>query len=104
MSNGLNKTTLDQLHSAFVKFPALEMGILFGSRAKGTHTKGSDIDIAVKGLLGSEVVRLSMILNEEMDIPYFFDVISIESITNKELLDHIQRVGKVIYSIVASCE
>jgi len=31
MRNGLNKTTLDQLHSAFVKFPALEMGIFFNA-------------------------------------------------------------------------
>ena len=104
MVNGLDRTTLKQLLAVFGEFSSLEKVVLFGSRAKGIQTKGSDIDLAVKGLPDSEVIRVSMILNEEMDLPYFFDVIGIESITNEELLDHIQRVGEVIYSIVASCE
>lgn len=99
MRTGLNKAAVSQLRAVFCEFPSLERVILFGSRAKGTHAKGSDIDLAVKGLSDLEVIRLSMILNEELDLPYFFDVIGVESITNQELKKHIQRKGKVFHEI-----
>ena len=98
MNNGLDSVKLDQLCSVFSKFSSLEKAVLFGSRAKGTHCKSSDVDVSVKGLSDAETVQLSMELNEETNLPYFFDVIRIESISNKDLLDHIQRVGEVLYT------
>lgn len=66
--------------------------LFFGSRAKGNYKKGSDIDIAI---IGNER-KLSYQLNEEGNLPYFFDIINLEKITNKDLLVHINRVGKKI--------
>ncbi|MCB9480532.1 MAG: nucleotidyltransferase domain-containing protein [Desulfobacteraceae bacterium] len=66
--------------------------ILFGSRAKGTHKNGSDVDLAVS----SSENKISYILNEETKLPYFFDVINLNSIKNKDLINHIKRVGKII--------
>lgn len=63
--------------------------ILFGSRAKGSNKPGSDIDIAIDG----NETKVSYCLNEELNVPYYFDVINIHKIKNKNLLDHIQRIG-----------
>jgi len=65
-------------------------GVVFGSRAKGNYKKGSDVDIAIVG----DEQKVSRILNEECNLPYFFDVINIEKINNQNLIDHIHRVGK----------
>ena len=64
--------------------------ILFGSRAKGNYKKGSDIDIAIIG----DEREVSYLLNEETFLPYFFDVVNLEKIKNKNLIEHIKRVGK----------
>ncbi len=63
--------------------------IIFGSRAKGCNKKTSDIDLAIVG----DERLISYYLNEETTLPYFFDVINIEKIKNKKLLEHIERVG-----------
>lgn len=82
----LNKI-VQTLRSAHVK-----KAVLFGSRAKGTHKHGSDVDIAVIG----DEKRVFYTLNEETNLPYFFDVINMEEIVSQNLREHIQRVGKVI--------
>ena len=38
-------------------------------------------------------------LNEETNLPYFFDVINISKISNQNLIDHIDRVGKNILNL-----
>ena len=99
MSNGLDRLTMKCLRVIFADFPALQKAVLFGSRAKGTQTRGSDIDIAVEGLSDAQVVKLSMQLNQETTLPFFFDVVAIESISSEELLEHIRRMGQVVYKI-----
>ncbi|WP_198246790.1 nucleotidyltransferase domain-containing protein [methane-oxidizing endosymbiont of Gigantopelta aegis] len=64
--------------------------ILFGSRAKGNFKKGSDVDIAVLG----DDRKLAYCLNEESNLPYFFDVVNLETLRNQNLKEHIRRVGK----------
>lgn len=66
--------------------------ILFGSRAKGTCRKGSDVDIAVD----AHEQKAAYLLNEETSLVYFFDIININKIQNSNLLSHIERVGKKI--------
>lgn len=44
------------------------------------------------------VNRLSDILNEESILPYYFDIVHFEQITEPELVLHIERVGKVLYA------
>lgn len=69
-----------------------DRAILFGSRAKGNYRRGSDVDLAIIGDERSVAYRL----NEETHLPYFFDVINLQKISNKPLREHIERVGKVI--------
>jgi uncharacterized protein len=36
-------------------------------------------------------------LNEESSLPYFFDIVHYEQISEQELTEHIDRVGMLIY-------
>ncbi len=100
MSNPLQHTGLSDkdmmlIRQAIQMLPEIEQVILFGSRAKGTYKKGSDVDLAIKGRAVNydTALHLARILNEEMPLPYFFDVVNYHSITETLLLQHIDRVG-----------
>lgn len=72
-----------------------EEAILFGSRAKGTETERSDIDIAVSG------VRDIDGLQEELeDIPtlYTIDLVDLDTCRNDLLLEDIRQYGRKIYA------
>lgn len=71
--------------------------ILFGSRAKGTHAKGADIDIAILApeLSFSEYLTLHTQLNN-LDIPYQVDLVHIDKVTDDAVIQHIHRVGLVL--------
>jgi len=99
MNHGLSKRDLDEITDALRSFPEIEEAILFGSRAKGCYKPGSDVDIAIKGgtIEQSCVSRLSYMLNEESSLPYFFDIVHFEQISERELVEHIERVGRQIY-------
>lgn len=88
------------LQKALVQFPTLKKAMLFGSRAKGTHKPCSDVDLALtlEPYNYQDLLRITDILEEQTALPYFFDVIDINHIENQELIDHIHRVGKIIYT------
>lgn len=92
---GLKESTLNMIVNEISSFQEIEQAIIFGSRAMGNYKKGSDIDIAVKGpdITNEIITRLSRKLNQELPIPHKIDVVHYEGITNKELVDHINRVG-----------
>lgn len=100
MDFGLRPEELAEIIRILQKFPGVEEAILFGSRAKGNFKKGSDVDLAIKGqgIDRGIVAALSILLNEESATPYFYDIVHCEEIAEPELLDHIQRVGKCIYT------
>lgn len=98
---GLLERDLKYILEAIRKYPEIEQAIIFGSRAMGNYKPGSDVDIAIKGkdVNRTTVIRLSDDLNEEYPLPYFFDVVSYDEITNEKLREHIDTVGKEIYSM-----
>lgn len=77
------------------------MAILYGSRALGTFKKGSDIDLALKGetLSDSVCAQIHFELEEDIPLPYFFDVTHYASIDNDKLKAHIDQFGKVFYCV-----
>jgi predicted nucleotidyltransferase len=97
---GLVEGDLQNVVSVLIQFPEVELASVFGSRAKGNYKNGSDVDIALKGkqLSFMIVARINSILNEETSMPYRFDVLNYETITNNELKEHIDRIGLVIYN------
>ena len=105
MKYGLLRRDIDEILQALRRFPEIDEAILFGSRAKGNYKSGSDVDIAIKGkaIVHSCVAALSFFLNEESLLPYFFDIVHYEGITERELAQHIDRVGKLLYSRSKDC-
>lgn len=96
MDTGLTQTDISRITTAIKQFPEIDDALIFGSRAKGTHKKASDVDLAIKGraVTGETVKRLSFLLNEELPLPYFFDVVHYEALENRQLIEHIDRIGK----------
>jgi predicted nucleotidyltransferase len=100
MKYGLSQQDIKEICKAFRLFPEIDEAVLFGSRAKGNYKPGSDVDIAIKGekIEHACVSRLSDILNEESLLPYYFDIVHFEQITEPELVQHIERVGEMLYA------
>ena len=72
--------------------------ILYGSRAKDNYKKGSDIDLTVKGqglTLDWQLAAETKL--DDLLLPYKIDLSIYDHIDNSDLIDHIERIGKVIY-------
>lgn len=104
MAYGLTNKDMIQILTAVRMFPDIEEVLIFGSRAKGNYKRSSDVDLAIKGknISYQTVTRLSTILNEDLPLPYFFDVVHYESLSNPALRDHIDRVGITLETSVKS--
>ena len=98
MKYGLAESDFDQILGVFRKFPTVQSVVLFGSRAIGNYKQGSDVDLALKGKTNPSLAnQIGGILNEETNLPYFFDVVDYHSIERKEFLEHIHKHGIEIY-------
>jgi predicted nucleotidyltransferase len=99
MKFGLKNTTIKQIIKVFSSFSQVEEAIIFGSRAKGNYKPASDIDITLKGdeLTLRDLNKISMALYEILS-PYTIDLSIYKQIDNPELIEHINRVGKLFYS------
>jgi uncharacterized protein len=97
---GIENDHMDLILKALKRFPEIEAAILFGSRAMGNYRPGSDIDLAIKGSQINQAIcsELSGLLNEELPLAWYFDIIPFDTIKNSNLTDHINRVGIEIYT------
>jgi len=97
---GLSQDVWQQIISIFKKYPSVTQVVLYGSRAKGNYRSGSDIDLTMKGD-GINLKLLNKITNDLDDLllPYTFDLSIFAQIDNRDLIAHIDRVGKVVYSV-----
>ena len=98
MKYGLRETDIEAILGVFTKYPQVQKVMLYGSRAKGTYRNGSDIDIALVG----EALDLSLLFKIETELddlflPYKMDVSMMHQIKNQDLIDHIKRLGLVLY-------
>lgn len=94
---GLKDGDIEIIISILKKYPRIEQALIFGSRAKGNYKPGSDVDIVLKGNVNDIATEIGFSLNEDSLLPYKFDVLDYNSISNKNLIDHINRVGIVFY-------
>lgn len=99
---GITPFSFDLIIKVLTAYEQVEQALIFGSRAKGNYQPGSDIDIAIKGNTCSDALAWSIQanLNENHPVPYFFDVVSYETLFNQALKEHIDRAGKVFYEQV----
>ena len=96
---GLSPKELEILKDVFKKFDDIKEVILFGSRALGTHKTASDIDLAIKGNVDINTLsKLKYTLEEDTNLPYFFDVVIYDNLENMELKKHIDEFGKIIWT------
>jgi uncharacterized protein len=95
---GLTDGDILLLQNVFATHPKVLKVILFGSRAMGNYRLGSDIDFAIisDGITYAEQLQLAVAL-ENLGLLYKIDIQDMSKIADPEVLDHINRVGKVFY-------
>ncbi|MFZ1731381.1 MAG: nucleotidyltransferase domain-containing protein [Bacteroidota bacterium] len=98
MNDGLSAIARRAIIDVLRTLPTLEKAVLFGSRAMGTFTPESDIDICLYGdtLTLTDQAGLAAKM-EALPIPQRVDLLRYNTIRNQALLDHIHREGKLLY-------
>ena len=98
MRFGLGEQTLARLRAVLAAQPVVEKAVLYGSRAKGTHKPGSDIDLTLCGqaITPRDLSRIAEAL-DALDLPYVIDLSAFGQLQHAALREHIERVGVVIY-------
>jgi predicted nucleotidyltransferase len=94
---GLQPRELDQLRSVFRRHPEITLVKVFGSRAKGTHQPGSDVDLAIWGVADDQAAEAIALELDELPLPYNYDVKAFAAIKLAALREHIERVGTPIW-------
>jgi predicted nucleotidyltransferase len=95
---GLSQENIRKIITVFAQFHEIDEAVLYGSRAKGNYKAGSDVDLALKGeRLNLKLLNSISLAIDDLLLPYNFDLSIYHHISNQELLDHIQRVGKMFY-------
>ena len=93
-SIGLSSDTINKIISVFAKYTKIEKVILYGSRAIGSFRESSDIDLTIVGPTLSTADMLTIELElDDLLLPYKIDLSLFQQIENKELLNHIEKVG-----------
>ena len=80
--------------SSFAQNYSVTKIILFGSRARGTNTERSDIDIAV---YGGNFDGFYWDVKEKINSLLMFDIVLADSSISDELIKEIEKDGVVIY-------
>ncbi len=96
--SGLSSETISKIQQVFARYSNIDLVRLYGSRAKGNFRQGSDIDLVIMGdgLNFSQLLRIEVELDDLL-LPYKIDVSLFRQLENKDLVDHIQRVGIDFY-------
>jgi predicted nucleotidyltransferase len=98
---GLNSEILDYIKNIFHQYPIVNQVKLYGSRAKGNYTNKSDIDLVAFGENIDRFIIAKLLLDfDDSDIPYHVDLQNYDDLKNIQLIEHIDRVGIVIYQKV----
>src|SRR3954470_21136907 len=99
MKFGLPDNTIESIRKVFEENWKVDEVIIFGSRAKGNYKEGSDIDLAVKGrnISFNDIQKLSGQL-EDLNLPYKIDLLNYHTISDKDVVEHIDRAGIVFYN------
>jgi len=99
MRYGLSEKTIEKINSIFSKYRNIDRVFLYGSRAKGNYKNGSDIDLSIE----SSSINLQLLCKIELELddlllPYNIDLSLYGDIENRDLKEHIDRVGVTLYS------
>lgn len=95
---GLTQSVIAKLGSVFAHYPEVAEVRLYGSRAKGNFHQGSDIDLTIMddGVSDKQLLHMESDIDDLL-LPYSVDLSLFRHIDNRDLIDHIERVGKTFY-------
>jgi predicted nucleotidyltransferase len=93
----LQSNELALLRQVFRRHPEIKLVKLFGSRAKGTPSPGSDIDLALWGDVDAVQAESIAAELDELPLPYQYDVKPFHLIRLIPLREHIERAGLTVY-------
>lgn len=94
---GLKERHIEAMNNCFAQYASIEQVIVYGSMAMGNFRNGSDIDLTIVGnATYSDLLKLENELDDLL-LPYKIDLSLLHQIANKDLIAHIERVGKVFY-------
>lgn len=98
MKFGLDEKFIEKLNDVFKHFDKIEEVIIYGSRAIGNYKIGSDIDLTIKGKdFNYEQLNKIIFQIDNLNSPYKFDISIYSELINKELIEHINRIGISFY-------
>ncbi|MCD8101360.1 MAG: nucleotidyltransferase domain-containing protein [Alistipes sp.] len=94
----MDNDTIARINNVFASFPKIEKAIIYGSRAKGSNSHSSDIDLTLYGRdLTLEDLPLIEWALDDLLLPYKIDLSIYDRISNADLKDHIDRRGVLFY-------
>lgn len=98
MQYGLKPDTVFRIKGILAAHPEIEQAILYGSRAKGNYHAASDIDLCLvgKALTLTQLLRIENELDDLL-LPFKIDLSLFHTLDNPELVDHVRRVGVLLY-------
>lgn len=93
-AHGLSGQTVEKIQAVLARFPQVEKGVVYGSRAKGNFKPGSDIDLTLfgDGLTDKVMSQIYWALDDLM-LPYRIDLSLFSGLKHPALIDHIRRAG-----------
>lgn len=97
---GLSQPIIDRIVETISHHKEVEKAIIYGSRAKGSYKNGSDIDVT---LVGGEELNIDVLYKimgeiDDLLLPYTFDLSIFHLVTDRDVIEHINRIGKILYS------
>lgn len=99
MSFGLTDKEINAILAVLSAHEEVKKVIVYGSRAIGIYKPSSDIDLI---LFGDQLsVDILSKIESELDdllLPYKIDINIYQRINNKNLIDNINKAGKVLYN------
>lgn len=97
---GITPKSFELILKTISEYKEIERAAIYGSRAMENFKPGSDIDLVIYGInvTPETVFRLKTKLEQELPIPYYFDLTHYETVSNSELKKHIDEFGKFFYS------
>jgi predicted nucleotidyltransferase len=99
MTFGIPEKSMQIILKELKRQKEIQKAAIFGSRAMGNYKNGSDVDLVVfgSGVTDHIVNDLRIALNENLPLPYYFDIVHYESIAPGAFKEHIDTCSRLFY-------
>ena len=95
---GLTEKQFKLINGVIISYNEIEKVLIFGSRSANKFRPSSDIDLAVIGKnLSREIVNRFASKLDDLPLPFMFDVLNYNQISNSALKKKIDLQGKTFF-------